>query len=332
MPQHDIVAIGGSSGSITAIREICSGLPADFPAAVLIVIHVGASGRNFLAQIVDAHAVLPVTTAVDGERIERGHVYIAPADHHMLAIDGEIRLGRGPRENRTRPAIDPLFRSVAISCGTRAVAGVLTGYLDDGASGLADVKRCGGITFVQNPSDAAAPEMPLNALRASDVDYRAPLADIAALLVDLVRQESGPAVDCPAGLELEVGIALGRPVHSSDIERIARPVALSCPACGGVLSKIERKPPLRFRCQVGHAFSVESLAADQESAVDEAVRVALRMLEERAQTLERLAREAQDSGWRAVAERYQARARDYRAYGDSLQRAVLATLGAPASV
>jgi two-component system chemotaxis response regulator CheB len=99
-------------------------------------------------------------------------MYAAPPAHHLLIIDGAIRLGRGPCENMARPAIDPLFRSAAVSYGPRVIGLVLTGLLNDGAAGLAAVKLCGGVMVVQNPADARAPSMPLGTLRASDVEYR----------------------------------------------------------------------------------------------------------------------------------------------------------------
>ncbi|CCM72452.1 two-component system chemotaxis response regulator CheB [Sinorhizobium meliloti] len=257
MGRRDVIAIGGSLGAVAALKHLLGKLPGDFAAAVFVVVHVGARGKDLLAEIFNAHSGIPVTTAVDGEAVERRHVYVAPADHHLLVIDGVIRLGRGPRENLARPAVDPLFRSIGLNYGPRSVAVVLTGLLNDGAAGLADFKRCGGVTVVQNPSDAVAPDMPMGALRASDVDYRAPLDGLAALLVELTGEEAGPPIPVPAEIRLEVDIAFGRQIGSETMLTIANPVPISCPACGGVLSQIKSWPPLRFRCQVGHAYTSE---------------------------------------------------------------------------
>lgn len=166
--RHDVIAIGGSLGSVDALKHLCAQLPADLPAAVLVVVHVCSLGKNLLADIFDRNSPLAVSTAEEGEPVHAGHVYVAPADRHLLTIDRSIRLGRGPRENMARPAIDPLFRSVGVEYGSRAIGLVLTGLLDDGAAGLSDLKRCGGLTMVQNPGDAAAPDMPLAALRSSE--------------------------------------------------------------------------------------------------------------------------------------------------------------------
>jgi two-component system, chemotaxis family, protein-glutamate methylesterase/glutaminase len=319
---HDIIAIGGSTGAVEAVKQLCQELPADLVAQLFIVIHVGARGSNLLASIFDEGSPMTVTTAVDGEVMRPGHAYVAPADRHLLVIGNVIRLGHGPRENLSRPAIDPLFRSVAVSFGPRVIAVVLTGLLNDGASGLADVKRCGGITVVQNPADAAASGMPWGALRATDVDYRAPLSTMADLLVKLTGEPVAPAVEIPADIKTEVDIALGRRSDSEVLADFSRPVALSCPACGGVMSQIERQPPLRFRCQVGHAYTAEALATEKEGTVDEAVRVALRIMEERAVLTNKMADDARRSGRVAAAQSYEARCEESRGYAETLRRAV----------
>jgi two-component system chemotaxis response regulator CheB len=322
MSRRDIIAIGGSLGAVEAVRKLCSELPSDLAATVFIVIHVGAQGHNLLAKVFDAQSPLTISTAVDGETIRKGHAYVAAADHHLLVIDGVIRLGRGPRENMSRPAIDPLFRSVAVSYGPRTIAVVLTGMLNDGAAGLADVKRCGGITVVQNPGDAEAPEMPIGALRGSDVDYRASISEMAALLTKLVGEEVGPVGDIPEDISGEVQIALGRRSDSETLAKFSKPVPLSCPGCGGVLSQINR-PPLRFRCQVGHAYTAEILATQTENSADEAIRVALRIMEERSLLTSKMADDARQSGMAAAAKSYQASADQSRAYAETLRRAMV---------
>jgi two-component system, chemotaxis family, protein-glutamate methylesterase/glutaminase len=318
VPRHDIIAIGGSAGSIEVLKTICAAFPADFSAAVFVVVHIGAESKNLLAKVIGKSAALPMRTALDREPVRRGHIYVAPADHHLLVLGDAIRLGRGPRENRSRPAIDALFRSVAASYGPRAIAVVLSGYLNDGAAGLTTIKRCGGITVVQNPGDAQVPDMPNGALCASDIDYRASASELGELLVALAREPAAAGGEIPDDVRLEIDIALGRPSGPVGISRIGRPSTLTCPACGGVMSQI-KQPPLRFRCQVGHSYTAEVLAAEQESAVDEALRVALRIIEERLVLLEKMAADAQHNGIHSVAERYLRRAAEYRNYIRSLQ-------------
>jgi two-component system, chemotaxis family, protein-glutamate methylesterase/glutaminase len=322
MARRDIIAIGGSLGAVDAVQRLCRELPAGLAATIFVVIHVGAEGNNLLASIFAAQSLILIKTAVDGEALQPGCGYVAPADHHLLVIGDVIRLGRGPRENMARPAIDPLFRSVGMSFGPRAIAVVLTGLLNDGAAGLADVKRCGGITVVQSPADAVAPSMPLGALRGSDVDYRAPLADLAGLLAELTTQEAGPEVPIPEDVRSEVEIALGRRSDSEVLMTFAEPVALSCPACGGVLSQVKRWPPLRFRCQVGHAYTAEALTAEKEGTVDEAIRVALRIMEERAVLTRKMADDARKGGRAAAASSYDERVEESRAYAGVLRKAI----------
>lgn len=182
--------------------------------------------------------------------------------------------GRGPRENMARPAIDPLFRSAGISAVSSAIGVLLSGMLNDGASGLADLKRCGGVTVVQSPLDTVESEMPRTALLASDIDYRAPAGDLAALLKPPREGRARPRHDTVAH---EVAIAIGLPSDTPTITEIADPVPLNSPGCGGTLSQIKRSP-LRFRCQVGHGYTAEALAYEQEGSVDEAVRMAVRVI------------------------------------------------------
>ena len=309
-----VIAIGGSAGAIGAVRALCDTLPKDIPAAVCIVIHVGARGNNLIADVFGERCPIPVTTAVDGQKLEQGRAYVAAADNHLIVMDDTIRLGRGPRENLARPAIDPLMRSVGLSHGSRAVGVVLTGMLNDGAAGLADLKRCGGVTVVQNPIEAMARAMPLAALAASDIDYQTPIGELGTLLKVLAASPPAPSPPPPDDIRLEVEIALGRPTGTEEMSRLGNPVALSCPDCGGVLSQMRNAPPLRFRCQVGHGYTGEILASEQEGSVDEAMRVALRIVEERATLTHKMAGEARRGGLRhsaASLERTSAQSREH---------------------
>lgn len=322
MAMREIIAIGGSAGSVEVIRQICRSLPADLQGSVLITVHVGSIGQNLLGSILDSDGPIPAGTAVDGEPLERGRIYVAPADHHLVVDERTIRLGRGPRENMSRPAIDPLFRSAGISAGSRAIGVLLSGMLNDGASGLADLKRCGGVTVVQNPLDAVEGEMPRTALLASDVDYRAASTDLGDLISRLMAEDAGRDVSPPADIALEVAIAMGRPSDSAVIAGIADPVPLSCPGCGGTMSQI-RRSPLRFRCQVGHGYTAEALAEEQEGAVDEAFRIALRVIGERAVLMEKMALEARQASRNAAAAGFEERALEYRGHAGILMDATL---------
>ncbi|HEY8599580.1 MAG TPA: chemotaxis protein CheB, partial [Thermomicrobiales bacterium] len=190
---HDLIVIGTSAGGVQALLELLDDLPANLPAAICIVIHIPAESPSLLPRILQRRSALPVRHAVDGERIVPGHVYIAPPDHHLLVDPGRLRLRHGPRENRCRPAVDPLFRSAALAYGPRLIGVVLTGALNDGTAGLAIIKRLGGVTIVQDPADALFPGMPASAQRHVAVDYSLPLADIAAALTRVAREPNGPS-------------------------------------------------------------------------------------------------------------------------------------------
>lgn len=330
MSNRDIIVIGGSSGATAPLKTILGALPADLPAAVFIVLHIPARSLGILATVAAAAGRLPVHAALDGMAIAPGHVYLGVPDHHLILADGHLRLGRGPRENMARPAVDPLFRSAAAAYGPRVIGLVLSGLLNDGAAGLEAIKRCGGLALVQDPADAIADEMPLSAMQAVTVDLSPPSDRIGDVLSELARAPAGPRLPVPPDIRLEVDIAAGERIGSRVLRRIADPSAISCPNCGGVMSAVRNAKPLRFRCQVGHAMTADVLAKEQENAVDEALRVALRIVEERAELVARMAEDGRHTGRRAVAEMYDARAAEYRQQADTIRRAVLLSMDAPA--
>jgi two-component system chemotaxis response regulator CheB len=331
MSNRDIVVIGGSAGSTAPLKAILGALPAGFDAAIFIVIHIPSRSLGMLATVTSAATNLPVHTAADGLRFERGNIYLAAPDHHLIIANGHIHLGKGPRENMVRPAIDALFRSAAVAGGPRVVGVLLSGLLNDGASGLHAIKRCGGVVLVQEPSDAVADEMPRSAMGAVEVDLAVPAVRIGDVLSDLVKQPAGPAVPVPADIKLEVDIAAGERIDPGLTRKLGSPTALTCPQCGGVLTAVESSTPLRFRCQVGHGFTADVLAKEQESTVDEALRVALRIIQERAELVGRMAEDGRRSGRRAIAEMYEERAAEYRNHAETIRRAVLLSLEEPSS-
>ncbi len=323
--KKDIITIGGSAGSSVALKRLLHDLPRDLPASIFVSTHIPAHGVNLLAEVLSGSATLPVTRALDGQPIERGHVYVAAPDRHLLLVDGTMRLGEGPRENMARPSIDPLFRSAALSYGPRVVGVVLSGMLNDGASGLHAIKSCGGTTVVQHPLDAESDQMPLSALEATEVDHVAPAADLGRLLAAIARSDAGTGVVPPDDLRLEVEIAAGARLGSHNLRQLANPSALSCPECHGVLSEMKDAHPLRYRCQIGHAHTAETLAANIDE-VDEAIRVAMRVMEERVTLVERMAIDARQTGRAAVAELYEARAIEYRRYAGTLRDAAITSM------
>jgi two-component system chemotaxis response regulator CheB len=135
-----VIAIGASHGGVEALRAVVGRLPADFPAPILVALHIGAE-ESILPSILEDSGALSASHAYNGERLRPGHIYVAPPDRHLIVVDGRAGLSHGPRENWVRPAIDPLFRSLAEAHGPEAVGVVLTGRLNDGTAGLFEIKR-----------------------------------------------------------------------------------------------------------------------------------------------------------------------------------------------
>ncbi|WP_257166144.1 chemotaxis protein CheB [Bradyrhizobium sp. SRS-191] len=329
MSNRDIIVIGGSSGATAPLKEILGRLSPDIPAAVFVVLHVPAGGIGILSTVVNAVGRLPVKHAAHGMPIENGTVYLAAPDHHLLVVDGQVVLGRGPHENMVRPAVNPLFRSAALHYGPRVIGVILSGLLSDGATGLNAIKRCGGVAVVQAPTDALADEMPRRALEAGPVDYCLPGAEIGDVLAELTETQAGAAGPAPLDIRLEVEMAAGERGDSETMAAISRPAASICPSCGGVLSSLTVDKPLRFRCQVGLASTADVLAREQERRVDEAMRVALRIIDERAELVRRMGDDARASGRNAIAEMYEGRCAEYRRYADLIRQVVIKSLDLP---
>lgn len=277
MSNRDIVVIGASAGGVDALQRLCSNLPADLDAAVFIAQHLSPSSRSLLPQILARSCALPVLAPVDGQRIEKGHVYVAAPDLHMLVRPDQILMRRGPYENRTRPAVNALFRSAAVAYGARVIGVVLTGLLDDGTEGLIAIKAVGGMSLVQDPAEAEWPSMLRNAVQRDHVDVIAPLAELAGHLTRLVSEPPRPSVPLPEEYLIEDRIAAQDfAVMETDITTPGRPSKMSCPDCGGVLNEIEVDADVRFRCQVGHAFTPLGLEEAQSAELERALGVAVR--------------------------------------------------------
>jgi two-component system chemotaxis response regulator CheB len=273
--------IGASAGGLQAVSVLLSYLPAELPAAILLVMHIGKRA-SVLPEVLQRHSALPVAFAVDQQQLLAGMVVIAPPDRHLLVVRrGDALhavLSGGAKENHTRPAIDPLFRTVAEAANGRAVGVILSGYLDDGVAGLLAIKACGGLAVVQDPTEAAAPDMPRNAISNVQVDLCAPLRLIAAALTRYALAPP-PAEPLPAPPWLVIENRLvteGGGIQ--ELKQIAHPSDHVCPTCGGVLFELEQQRPPRYRCHTGHSFTRLSLLGDQQAGIDESQRAALRAL------------------------------------------------------
>lgn len=277
MKARDIIVIGTSAGGFTALKNLLSQLPPDLPATIFIVRHISPGHANKLPALLERAGNLKVSYARDGERFIKNHVYVAPPDHHLIIEDGHIRLSQGPKENLTRPAIDPLFRSAALFFRSRVVGVVLTGELDDGTAGLWSVKYRGGTTVVQDPQDAEHPGMPRSAANNVKIDYCLPLSEIGPLLVRLANDAADEDSAAPSEqLEIENRIALDDPRALTQLERLGELTSLTCPDCHGSLRQLGEEEFVRFRCRTGHAYTVETLLAEQDQALENILRDALR--------------------------------------------------------
>jgi two-component system, chemotaxis family, protein-glutamate methylesterase/glutaminase len=298
MEQHrrDIIVVGASMGGVEGFKSLAGQLPISFSGTLFLVLHTSPESPGILAEILSRAGPLPATNARHGAHFRTGHLYVAPPDHHLHLRDHKTILSRGPKENRTRPAIDPLFRSAAATWTTRVVGVLLSGYLDDGVAGLSAIQRCGGLTVVQDPNDTLYPDMPRNALNTLAIDHCLPLAQIGALLHRLSREAAPPPSLVPDDLRLEVSISENLMSDISAYKQIGAPAALSCPDCGGPLWQLENDALTRFRCHVGHAFTAANLLEGQGQEVERALWIALRTLEERARMLHQMADDASRRG------------------------------------
>jgi two-component system chemotaxis response regulator CheB len=307
-----LVVMAASAGGIEALQTVLRELSPDFDAPVLIVLHMAAGGGGALPGILNRAGPLRATAAVDGEQLSAGRVYVCVADNHLLVGERHLHVRRGPRENGHRPAADPLFRSAALYYGPRAVGVVLSGNLSDGTAGLLAIRRQGGIAVVQDPADALYDGMPLSALRYVGADHVLPAAEIGPLLNRMVK-EPLPSTANPAApdhMRQEVAIMEDDEAVLSG-EHPGEPSPWPCPDCSGVLWQIDEGNMVRFRCRVGHAWSADDLLNVQGSAIENALWMALRSLEDRAALSRTLAERALAGGRSISAGRFQSESDEY---------------------
>jgi two-component system chemotaxis response regulator CheB len=322
---RDIVVVGASAGGAEALRALVGSLHSNLPAAVLVVLHMPAGGTSALAPILARSGRLPAVTARNDVELEHGVVYVAPPDHHLLVDGHRTVLSVGATENRHRPAINALFRSVAVGAGPRAIGVMLWGNLDDGVAGLRAIVRRGGTAIAQSPAEALYPAMPENALQEVAIDHVLPAGEIGGLLGKLTAEEVGPDVggELDALLELENRIAHGLPVVPADASAEFGPASgYMCPDCHGSLMELGAH---RYRCRVGHAWSGESLLRAQGAAFELALGTALRSLDEKVALARRMCDRANERGNPQIAERYR-RAVGETTYAAETLRDHLATL------
>lgn len=279
-----VIGIGASAGGVDALGKVVAGLPADLPHAVLIVLHLSATGRSMLPGILDRVCALPVRAAEQGEPLRRGTILVAPPDRHLLAVDGHVTLTAGPKENASRPAVDPMLRSLASAFGPAAVAVILSGALGDGSNGALAVADAGGTVLVQDPADALVTSMPERALAAvgERVHLALPAGELGRALAELPARKTNMRehafMDMP-----------GDPVEASRHRPEGPASGFTCPECSGALWQLREGESMRYRCRVGHAYSEDAMLVEQGTAVEAALWAALEVLEERAEMLRDMA-------------------------------------------
>ena len=286
MAGHDIIVIGGSAGGIEALTALVDGLPPELPAALFIVIHTSPYGESALPAILQRAGPLPAAQAVQGEPIVPGRIYVARPDCHLILTPNGVSLSGGARENGTRPAINPLFRSAARAFGSRVIGVLLSGMLDDGTIGMMSIKRHGGITVCQDPEEALCPSIPQSAIASVGVDHICPMGDMAPLLTRLVAEHAGAVRSEENRMASEIeradSIIAETMAAQEHGQRHGEPSTYTCPACGGVVWQLNENGISQFQCHVGHAYSLQHLLVHHAEALENALWQAIRLMQQKA--------------------------------------------------
>lgn len=316
MAKRDIIVVGASAGGVYALKDLVTSLPPDLKASIFVVLHVSPHSPSFLPDILTSAGNLEAVHPKDGELVQPGRIYVAPPDHHLLVEYDQVIVKKGPKENRFRPSIDALFRSAAYTYGPRVIGVVLTGMLDDGTSGMWSVKRLGGLTIVQEPDEAMYSSMPDSVLDNVEVDYRLPIAEIAALLTRLSNETVPVKIELPEEertlMETEINIAAQDSAFDLGIIDLGELTPLTCPECNGALISIKEGKLIRYRCHTGHAFTASSLLAETTKSVEESFWKAVRSLEETVVLLEQSGKQFAEGGNQVAAEQFFAKASETR--------------------
>lgn len=293
-----LVVIGASAGGLNALAEMVQHLEPGMDVAYCIVLHLSRKAiGDFVVHRLKQVTSLPCTMVSEGMPIEVGCIYVARPNLHMLVKDNKFILGAGPEENRWRPSIDVLFRSAAVAYSSYTIGIILSGYLDDGTSGMWAIKRSGGACIVQDPNQAEFPDMPLSVVNNMEVDYVASLAEIGTIIARITQHTVGEKKLVPADIIAESLIAEKTAVGIDDVSKLGELSTFACPDCGGGLWHIKNDVISRYRCHIGHAYSEGDLTIRQSQAAGATLWVALRMMEERSHLLRKLQEQYTQRGY-----------------------------------
>jgi two-component system chemotaxis response regulator CheB len=325
MATRDIIVIGASAGGLEAMRTLVGQLPHNLPATILIVWHISPDSPSLLPEILSKSGPLSASNPRDTEEIRHGRIYVAPPDHHLILEPGRVRLTRGPKENRFRPAVDPLFRSAAEAYGPRVIGVILTGNLDDGTAGLWAVKERGGLAIVQDPNEALCPSMPRSALQKVQIDYCLPVAEIGHSLAHLVTEPIAEKGERPVPEEMKIETKIAREDNALEagVMRLGVPSTFSCPECHGVLLQLKNEGILRFRCHTGHAYSVNTLLSEISEKVEDELWSVIRAMDETLMLMRHIGQHLRDQNDPEAAELFLQKARETEQRTQLVRQAVL---------
>lgn len=326
-----IVVIGASAGGFTALTELVRQLDTDIDAAYFIVLHLSAKSiSGYLAHRLQEFTDLKCLLAMDGLPVRRGHVYVAvPNQHLMVNENAEVRLANGPTENRWRPSIDVLFRAAAADYGNRVIGIVLTGLLNDGTAGMSGIKRSGGLTIVQDPNEAEYPDMPLSVLNAMEVDYCVSLAEMGNVIRRLTDSAPGENVQAPYDVKKEAEVMENNVTNIDAAESMGLVSHFTCPDCGGILFMHNDDVITKYKCHIGHSYTIRDLVLKQSEELEKSLWVAVRSLEQRKTMLQTLSEKYQKTGNHRTAREYSERSDELETHIAQLKSVIHASLRHP---
>lgn len=319
-PRH-IIVIGTSAGGLSVLNELVSQFKPEWDAAYFIVLHLSRkSVGDFLIHRLQHYTPLPCRAASENQPIVKSNIYIGIPNQHMIIKKGMIKEGHGPEENRWRPSIDVLFRSAAAAYDGFVTGIVLTGLMDDGASGMWAIKRSGGTTIVQDPNEAEYPDMPLSVLNRMEVDYCVSLSEMGAVLEKVIQNDQIAHKEIPPDVKAEAEIAEKMATGIETVSELGTSTVYTCPDCGGILTEIkEDNNNSRYRCYTGHTYSLSDLLLKQGNNIESTLWVALRMMEERKSLLQKMEIQNRQRGFARLAREHQERGEELQLHIEQLK-------------